>query len=209
VQFIRRYWWAYPLFLLLKWGSIGVLGYIALADPKEEKLESSAKQVLNISAGSAMPPVNLPAWLPGAPQVQNFDVASLKGQRAYALFFYPMDDTPGCTREACALRDSHAELSAQGLTVIGVSADSHASHAAFAEKYGLPFALLVDEEGALRAQLGSPDGSEQIYARMTYIVDREGIVRAVIGGEGITVEDHVAGIRDWAAKLAVEEKSAS
>jgi thioredoxin-dependent peroxiredoxin len=207
-RFIKRYWWAYLAWRVLKWGVIGVISYAAFANPKEKTVEpttpsesTSAAAVLNITTGDALPAFTLPAWIPGSETAQPFDSGSLKGKSAFVLYFYPQDDTPGCTAQACALRDGFEELSSQGFAVFGVSADSHESHVAFAQKYELPFALLVDEGGALRKRLGNPDGSEPLISRMTYIVDREGIVRDVVGGPEVRVDDHVAAVKEWAAKL--------
>jgi peroxiredoxin Q/BCP len=75
-------------------------------------------------------------------------LADLKG-RHVVLYFYPKDDTPGCTKEACAFRDAHGQLSKKGVVVLGVSVDPVKSHDEFVEKYKLPFALLADEDKKL------------------------------------------------------------
>lgn len=85
--------------------------------------------------------------------------------------------------------------------MIGVSADDWESHRDFAAKFGLPFTLLIDAGGALRQRFGNPDGSEALISRITYIVDAEGAIRAVGGGEGFTVDDHLALVAEWAAKF--------
>jgi peroxiredoxin Q/BCP len=76
---------------------------------------------------------------------ETVSLAGLKG-RNVVLYFYPRDDTPGCTKEACAFRDAYAEFAKRGAVVLGVSVDSAESHARFATKYKLPFPLLVDED---------------------------------------------------------------
>lgn len=216
-KFLRRYWWAYPAWLVVKWGCVGLLTYVAFADPKESKVKDndapsaeavSAGKVLNLKAGDMLPDFTLEAWLPGKENSEKFRASTLIGKSSFVLYFYPMDDTPGCTKEACALRDGFTELTQQGLTVIGVSADSHESHAAFGEKFSLPFMLLVDADGALRHRLGNPDGSEPLIARITYIVDSHGVVREVVGGTGISVDDHIAAVHKWAEQLAKEKQSA-
>jgi peroxiredoxin len=88
--------------------------------------------------------------------------------------------------------------------LIGVSSDDFDSHKRFGEKFELPFALLVDEGGALRKSFGNPDGSEDLYARITYIVDAEGVVRAVAGGPSANVDAQVALVKEWAALLSAE-----
>ncbi len=77
---------------------------------------------------------------------ETVSLAQFKGKQPVVLYFYPKDDTPGCTREACGFRDSWAELKKAGAAVLGVSTDSVRSHAKFAEKYRLPFPLLADEQ---------------------------------------------------------------
>ena len=100
-------------------------------------------------------------------------LASLKGKWA-VLYFYPKDDTPGCTREACNFRDNFGALKAAGAEVLGVSGDSAASHQKFAAKYELPFTLLVDEGNAVARAFGAW-GTKQNYGK-TY----EGIIRSTV-----------------------------
>ena len=102
----------------------------------------------------------------------------LDGQ-ALVLFFYPKDDTPGCTIEACAFRDSHTELEALGATVWGVSADDAASHQRFAARHQLPYPLLVDQGNALRRAFGVPAVLGLLPGRVTYVIDAGGTIRHV------------------------------
>ena len=99
--------------------------------------------------------------------------------RALVLFFYPKDDTPGCTMEACAFRDSYADLQALGAEVWGVSGDDAASHQRFAARHQLPFPLLVDKGNALRKAYGVPAVLGLIPGRVTYVIDGEGVVQQV------------------------------
>lgn len=99
--------------------------------------------------------------------------------RILVLFFYPKDETPGCTAEACAFRDSHADLLALGAEVWGVSGDGAASHRRFAERHGLPYPLLVDEGNRLRQAFGVPSVLGLIQGRVTYVVDGQGVIRHV------------------------------
>ncbi len=97
----------------------------------------------------------------------------LEGQ-ALVLFFYPKDDTPGCTMEACAFRDSAAELQALGAVVWGVSGDDAASHQRFASRHNLPYPLLVDRGNGLRKSFGVPSVLGLLPGRVTYVIDGQG-----------------------------------
>ena len=97
------------------------------------------------------------------------------------LYFYPKDNTPGCTKEACSFRDQYSEFKKRGIDVVGVSADSEKSHQTFAEKQHLPFVLLSDPEKKTIADYGAY-GEKKLYGK-TYM----GILRCtfIIGGDGI------------------------
>jgi len=101
------------------------------------------------------------------------------------LYFYPKDDTPGCTREACAFRDNQAALKRKGVVVLGVSGDSLASHDKFSAKYKLNFPLLSDPDKAVAKKYGAW-GEKVLYGkktvgmiRSTFVIDGEGVVRKV------------------------------
>jgi len=97
--------------------------------------------------------------------------------RPLVLFFYPKDDTPGCTAEACAFRDSYADLQALGAEVWGVSGDDAGSHKRFAARHNLPFPLLVDQGNGLRRAFGVPAVLGLLPGRVTYLIDGEGVIR--------------------------------
>lgn len=93
------------------------------------------------------------------------------------LYFYPKDDTPGCTKQAQSFRDRYADYQDKDMVVLGVSMDDQASHQKFKEKYGLPFTLLVDSDGAITKAYDVDGGG---YAqRVTYIIDGEGKITHV------------------------------
>jgi peroxiredoxin Q/BCP len=126
-------------------------------------------------------------------QAPDFELASDAGERVrlsdlrgkpVVLYFYPKDDTPGCTKQACGLRDAWSEYRERGAIVLGVSPDDEASHAKFKEKYSLPFTLLADPGHAVAAEYGAW-GEKRNYGR-TY----EGIIRStfVIGPDGTVVK---------------------
>jgi peroxiredoxin Q/BCP len=102
----------------------------------------------------------------------------LDGQ-ALVLFFYPKDDTPGCTMEACAFRDNYAELQSLGAEVWGVSGDDAGSHQRFATRHQLPYPLLVDQANGLRRAFGVPNVLGLLPGRVTYVIDASGVIRHI------------------------------
>ncbi|WP_373323933.1 peroxiredoxin [Dictyobacter formicarum] len=112
------------------------------------------------------------------------------GQKAVVLYFYPKDDTPGCTAEACAFRDSYEVFKDAGAEVLGVSSDSVAAHQKFSTKYRLPFILLSDKDGAVRKRYGAVSAFGLIPGRVTYIIDKDGIVRHVFSSQ-LAAERHI------------------
>jgi thioredoxin-dependent peroxiredoxin len=101
------------------------------------------------------------------------------GKQVVVLYFYPRDDTKGCTAEACAFRDSYEVFTGAGADVIGISSDSVERHAAFAGKHQLPFTLLSDKGGQVRKSYGVPAALGVVPGRVTYVIDRQGTVRHV------------------------------
>jgi peroxiredoxin Q/BCP len=120
-------------------------------------------------------------------------LSDLRGQKV-VLYFYPKDDTPGCTKEACSFRDSDSELQEKGIKVLGVSLDSEESHQQFASKYSLPFTLLSDADHTVSDLYGVY--GEQSYAgrsymgvaRKTFLIDEKGIIKRVF--DKVNVEAH-------------------
>lgn len=138
-------------------------------------------------AGGAQAVAAAPALLaPGAPAPtfsatahdgSTVDLAKLRG-RPVVLYFYPMDDTPGCTKEAWSFRDAWARYSKAGVTVIGVSTDDNKSHRSFAEKHQLPFRLVPDSDGRIAGLYGVPVTNGHA-SRITYLIDAKGKVAKV------------------------------
>ncbi len=112
------------------------------------------------------------------------------GQKTLVLYFYPKDDTPGCTVEACTFRDSYQDFTDAGAEVIGVSADGEGSHAAFKSKHGLPFVLLSDPDGSAAKAFGVKKTFGLIAGRVTFVIDRQGIVRHRFDSQ-LKVKEHV------------------
>lgn len=137
-----------------------------------------------------------------APEVLGLDqdgnevrLADFAGKRL-ALYFYPKDSTPGCTSEACNLRDNHAQLQAAGFEVIGVSVDDAKKHKKFIEKNNLPFRLIADTEHTLVNQFGVW-GEKTLCGRKymgtfrtTFIIAPDGTIERVISPKDIKVKDH-------------------
>ncbi len=106
-----------------------------------------------------------------------FSSSSIIGKRPMVIFFYPKDDTPGCTKEACSFRDSYEEFKDLGAEVIGISSDSEKSHQKFASKYGLPFILLSDEKKKVRKSFKVDNNLFNLLpGRETYVIDKKGKV---------------------------------
>lgn len=122
-------------------------------------------------------------------------LSDFKGKKL-ALYFYPKDNTSGCTAEACSLRDGYQELQAAGYEVVGVSKDSAKSHQGFIAKQALPFSLIADTDTALQQQFGVW-AEKKLYGRSymgtlrtTFIIDEEGIVTHIIGPKEVKTKDH-------------------
>ena len=110
-------------------------------------------------------------------------LSDFRGKRNVVLYFYPKDDTPGCTKEACSFRDSYQSFTDAGAEVIGVSSDDGASHQKFAEKFHLPFTLISDTGGSVRKRYGVPATLGLLPGRVTFVIDRDGIVRHVFNSQ--------------------------
>jgi thioredoxin-dependent peroxiredoxin len=110
---------------------------------------------------------------------QPFHLADYRNRHVVVLFFYPSDGTPVCTAEACAFRDSYADFVAAGSVVIGISRDSLDSHRTFAADHNLPFLLVSDRDGAVRKAFGVPTTLGILPGRVTYVIDKCGIIRHV------------------------------
>lgn len=99
------------------------------------------------------------------------------------VFFYPKDDTSGCTAEACSFRDNYDAFQEAGASVVGISSDSVASHRKWADKHGFPFLLLADESGVTRKSWGVPKNLGLIPGRVTYVLDKGGVVRHLFNSQ--------------------------
>jgi peroxiredoxin Q/BCP len=123
----------------------------------------------------------------------------LRGQKV-VLYFYPKDDTPGCTKEACSFRDAFAKFKKRGIAVLGVSPDSAASHKKFATKYKLPFTLLADTDKSISEAYGVY-GEKKFMGRTymgvhrtTFLIDEKGKIKKVF--EKVKPEEHASEVLD-------------
>jgi thioredoxin-dependent peroxiredoxin len=132
----------------------------------------------SVQMGQAAPDFTAPRTGGGV-----FRLSDLKGKSAVVLFFYPKDETPGCTAEACAFRDSYEIFVGAGAEVVGVSGDSVESHERFADNHELPFVLISDKGGAIRRLYGVKATLGIWPGRVTFVVDKEGIVRHVFSSQ--------------------------
>ena len=128
-------------------------------------------------------------------QGRDIRLSDYKG-RKLVLYFYPKDNTSGCTSEACSLRDHYAELQQAGYEVVGVSKDSAASHVKFKEKHELPFPLIADVDHSLLEAMGAW-GEKMMYGkpvtgtiRTTFIINEDGIVEQIFAGKQIKTKEH-------------------
>ncbi len=137
----------------------------------------------------------------------NVTLSEFFGKKNIVLYFYPKDESPGCTREACSFRDSYEELTNLGAEVIGVSGQSVESHKSFATHYGLPFILLSDKDNKVRELYGVPSTMGIIPGRVTYIIDKHGVVRHIFSSQ-IQAERHVEEAKRTLMELEKEQLAA-
>jgi len=146
--------------------------------------------MLALFAAAATPLATLAADMPKVgDKAPDFSVAAsdgttfhLKdniGKGTVILYFYPKDDTPGCTKEACGLRDTMDEFKGLNATVFGVSFDSVGSHKAFIAKYKLPFVLLADTDKSVAKLYGVANDSSKVASRVTFVIDKAGTIAYV------------------------------
>lgn len=135
------------------------------------------------SAGAPAPNFSLPALTREGQTTISLD--DYRGKKAVVLYFYPKDDTPGCTKEACGFRDLRCDFDAAGAEILGVSTDSVESHVQFAEKHALPFPLLSDPDHAIAEKYGAWKEKMNYgrtywgIQRSTFVIDRDGVIRKV------------------------------
>jgi thioredoxin-dependent peroxiredoxin len=133
---------------------------------------------LTAKVGDIAPDFTLPSQIG-----DDVTLSEFFSKKNVVLYFYPKDETKGCTKEACTFRDNYEELTNLGAEVIGVSGQSVESHKSFASHYGLQFILLSDEGNKVRELYGVPSSMGIIPGRVTYIIDKKGIVRHIFNSQ--------------------------
>lgn len=119
-------------------------------------------------------------------------INSLLGDKNLIIYFYPKDETPGCTAQACTFRDHYEEFKEAGAEVIGISSDTAASHDNFIKNHDLPFTLLSDEKAKVRKLFGVPKSFFGLLeGRVTYVVDKNGIVRYIFNSQ-LNISGHIS-----------------
>jgi peroxiredoxin Q/BCP len=150
-------------------------GYEKNNDPKAQLCFGG---ILTIKVGDKAPDFTLPSQMG-----DNVTLSEFFGKKNVVLYFYPKDESSGCTKEACSFRDSYEELTTLGAEVLGVSGQGIESHKSFATHYGLPFILLADVGNRVRELYNVPSTMGVIPGRVTYIIDKKGVVRHIFSSQ--------------------------
>ena len=134
----------------------------------------------------------------------NVTLSEFFGKKNIVLYFYPKDETRGCIKEACTFRDNYEQLTRLGAEVLGVSGQSVESHKSFATHYGLPFILLSDKDNKVRELYGVPSTMGIIPGRVTYIIDKKGIVKHIFSSQS-QAQQHVEEAKKTLMEIKKEE----
>ena len=151
---------------------------------------------MKIDIGDKAPDFTLPSQMG-----DNVTLSEYFGKKNVVLYFYPKDESRGCTKEACKFRDRYDVFTSLGAEVLGVSSDTLESHKSFATHHGLPFLLLSDEDGKVRELYGVHSSMGIISGRVTYVIDKKGIVRHIFSSQ-FRPEKHI----DEALKILEERE---
>ncbi len=135
----------------------------------------------------------------------DFDSTSVVGKKPVVFYFYPKDNTPGCTAQACSFRDQYEDFKDLGAEIVGISSDSIVSHEKFSQKYRLPFILLSDDDKKLRNLFGvKPSLFGLIPGRVTYVVDKKGIIRLVF--DSLVATNHIPRALETVQKMVSKNR---
>ena len=184
---------------LLRHRALGLGSFWARDGDSGQIQKGRQRMARGIQVGDQAPDFTLPSQ--SGEQVRLYDRL---GERVIVLYFYPKDNTSGCTAEACAFRDSYETFTEAGADVIGVSSDSTDRHASFAGQHKLPFTLVSDKGGQLRKSYGVPAALGLIPGRVTYVIDRQGTVRHVFNSM-TNIGQHVSDALEVVKRLQAEQ----
>jgi len=157
---------------------------------------------LEVKVGDKAPDFTLPSQMG-----DNVTLSEYLGKKNIVLYFYPKDETAGCIKEACTFRDNYEELTNLRAEVIGISGQSIESHKSFASHYGLPFILLADVDNKIRELYGVPSTMGILPGRVTYIIDKKGLVRHIFVSQ-TKAQRHVEEAKNTLRLLEQEEQAA-
>jgi peroxiredoxin Q/BCP len=156
-----------------------------------------------VKVGDKAPDFTLPSQMG-----DNVTLSEYLGKKNVVLYFYPKDESPGCTKEACSFRDNYQELTGLGAEVLGVSGQSIESHKSFATHHGLPFILLSDAENKVRELYGVPSTMGILPGRVTYVIDKQGVVRSIFVSQ-THAERHVEEAKKALKEITAQQATAT
>jgi peroxiredoxin Q/BCP len=155
--------------------------------------------ILDASAASLKVGDTAPTFTAKDQDGKTEDLAKLIGKKIVLVYFYPRDDTPGCTKEACGFRDRIAELKKDNVTVLGVSFDNDESHKKFIAKYNLNFPLLVDTDGKIADAYGARMPGKRMARRVSFLIGRDGKIAHIT--DNPSADTHLAEMKEAVAGL--------
>lgn len=136
----------------------------------------------------------------------DFDSTSVVGKKPVVFYFYPKDNTPGCTAQACSFRDQYEDFKDLGAEVIGISSDSVKAHQKFAKQHDLPFILLSDKDKEIRNLFGvKPNLFGLIPGRVTYVLDNHGIIQLIF--DSVVATNHIPRALETVQKIMSEDSN--
>lgn len=138
--------------------------------------------------------MSAPAFTAQTTTGKTISLSDYRGRRV-VLYFYPKDDTPGCTIEACGLRDQYQKIRDLGAEILGVSVDDTGSHQKFTEKYNLPFPLIADTDRSITKNYGAYNDKWNMAKRVTFIIDEQGKIQKVF--DTVSPQNHPQEIIDF------------
>jgi thioredoxin-dependent peroxiredoxin len=162
--------------------------------------------IAGLLTAQAAEPTSPPKVGDKAPQFEGKDqdgktwkLSDMAGKKAVLLYFYPKDDTPGCTKQACGLRDRIGDLKKENVEVIGVSFDSAESHQKFIAKHNLNFPLLADTDGKIADKYGARMPDRPMARRVSFLIGKDGIIKHITDDR--SADKHLAEMSEAVAKL--------